>query len=454
MWMLLERVRFTLDGLECNKIGVSYEAFNGQPDFCSSPLWSCLHNQLWNFHEADQNRIRRNQLPLYGVLGRFERINEHPGAGSHSFSIGITESLNTNLLIEIVADDIEYVNQRSPGKILGVTVPTFEALAQFGVAKITTKNIGKVEASYSLTFDCSRGVTMMEEQFFIMKPDEVVIRSFKIDPTTDQAAKYSCSAILKDSEFNEVDRAECQFTTTATVLDNGTQGVPFQPPKSNMKGVFESIKDIWNKFWAGFSDFITGKSCRSKCSGFFDFHCHMQYICISWVVMFGLFLSIFPTVLVLVWLLHQKGLFDPLYDWWEDHCWHSKPRHKHNIRRHRIDMDHPRNHPRKHKAHHHNRHDAHHYKHRTHGDHGRDHALRINDHNQYLHKVHRDKDKRKHKHGHHPSAGHVIHLEAQEDDGIQHHRLRKEKRALNRTTKMWRRHSTEDVPELCDDYPF
>ncbi|CAK9141838.1 unnamed protein product [Ilex paraguariensis] len=52
MWMLLERVRFTLDGLECNKIGVSYEAFNGQPDFCSAPFWSCLHNQLWNFWDV------------------------------------------------------------------------------------------------------------------------------------------------------------------------------------------------------------------------------------------------------------------------------------------------------------------------------------------------------------------------------------------------------------------
>ncbi|KAF3788499.1 hypothetical protein EJ110_NYTH20000 [Nymphaea thermarum] len=56
-----------------------------------------------------------------------------------------------------------------------------------------------------------------------------------------------------------------------------------------------------------------GKSC----SGFFDFGCHMQYICISWIVMFGLFLAIFPIVVVVLWLLHQNGLFDPLYDWWD-----------------------------------------------------------------------------------------------------------------------------------------
>ncbi|KAL8524545.1 hypothetical protein ACS0TY_014231 [Phlomoides rotata] len=162
MWMLLERVRFTLDGVECNKIGVGYEAFNTQPDFCAAPFWSCLHNQLWNFWDADQNRISRNQVPLYCVQGRFERINQHPNAGSHAFSIGITEVLNTNLLVELRADDIEYVYQRSPGKILGITAPTFEALTQFGTATITTKNIGEVEASYSLTFDCSSGVSQME----------------------------------------------------------------------------------------------------------------------------------------------------------------------------------------------------------------------------------------------------------------------------------------------------
>lgn len=33
-------------------------------------------------------------------------------AGTHSFSIGVTEVLNSNLLIELSADDIDYVYQR------------------------------------------------------------------------------------------------------------------------------------------------------------------------------------------------------------------------------------------------------------------------------------------------------------------------------------------------------
>ena len=62
--MLLERVRFTLDGVECNKIGVDYEAFNGQPNFCSSPFWSCLHNQLWNFREVSQIEVAPSLIVL------------------------------------------------------------------------------------------------------------------------------------------------------------------------------------------------------------------------------------------------------------------------------------------------------------------------------------------------------------------------------------------------------
>ena len=35
-----------------------------------------------------------------------------------------------------------------------------------------------------------------QEQFYIMKPKEVVTRSFKLYPTTDQAARYACSGIV------------------------------------------------------------------------------------------------------------------------------------------------------------------------------------------------------------------------------------------------------------------
>ncbi|KAL6544038.1 Transcriptional activator [Orobanche gracilis] len=388
MWMLLERLRFTLDGLECNKIGVSYDAFNAQPDFCAAPFWSCLHNQLWNYWDADQTRVSQNQVPLYGVQGR--------NAGSYAFSIGITEVLNTNLLIELAADDIEYVYQRSPGKILGITVPSFETLTQFGTGTITTKNVGEVEASYSLTFDCTPGVGKMEEQFYTMKPKEVKTRSFKLYPTTDQAAKYACTAILKDSDFGEIDRAECRFTTTATVLANGTQ-IPFEPPKTGTNGFFDSILEMWKRFWSGLADFVTGKTCRGMCSGFLDFSCHMQHICMNWIVLFLLFLSIFPTAILVLWLLHEKGLFDPIYDWWEDHMWTFEGENRH-IRKPDRDADLSliylkKNHMHAGKRHHHHKHDPH--RRRSHVHNSRT-VEEEDGYHYYLHHVQKDKDKHKH----------------------------------------------------------
>lgn len=73
MWMLLERVRFTLDGLECDKIGVSYQAFRSQPDFCGAPFESCLHNQLWHYWEVSKYVYYYLQhiYPLYLILLSF-----------------------------------------------------------------------------------------------------------------------------------------------------------------------------------------------------------------------------------------------------------------------------------------------------------------------------------------------------------------------------------------------
>ncbi|KAG4982410.1 hypothetical protein JHK87_027159 [Glycine soja] len=48
--------------------------------------------------------------------------------------------------------------------------------------------------------------------------------------------KTECNLVFaaKDSDYNEVNRGECQFATMASVLDNDTQGMPFQPPEASI----------------------------------------------------------------------------------------------------------------------------------------------------------------------------------------------------------------------------
>ncbi|KAJ1290500.1 hypothetical protein BS78_02G248700 [Paspalum vaginatum] len=344
-WMLLERVLFTIDHLECDKIGVGYKTFQNQPNFCTMPFQSCLSHQLWNFWETDQTRINEKKQPLYVVQGRFQRINQHPNAGGHTFSIGVTEVINTNLKVELSADDIEYLYQRSPGKIVGINVSKYETLSQVGTANVTTKNIGKLEALYSLTFNCSSGISPMEEQSYIMKPDEATTRSFSLHPSLDKAATYQCTAILKASDYSELDKEECNFSVAATVFDNGTQiGSLNDHKRGGIWDFFDTIKALWLNFWDSLVDFLSGKSCRTKCSSLFDISC--QYVCIVWFVKISLLLAALPAGTALLRLLRR-----------------GQPRHKkgHHRHSHRLgDQPHHRHHHHADQRHHHvlHRHDG------------------------------------------------------------------------------------------------
>lgn len=52
-------------------------------------------------------------------------------------------------------------------------------------------------------------------------------------------------------------------------------------------------------------------------------------------------------VVALIWLLHENGLFDPFYDWWEDKFWDDERKVQH-MRKHGLDNKHHKKKPRHH----------------------------------------------------------------------------------------------------------
>lgn len=52
-----------------------------------------------------------------------------------------------------------------------------------------------------LWFETNKVVNFLKEQFYIMKPKEILTRSFKIYPTSDQASKYVCAGIILVDNF-------------------------------------------------------------------------------------------------------------------------------------------------------------------------------------------------------------------------------------------------------------
>lgn len=78
---------------------------------------------------------------------------------------------------------------RSPGKIISINIPTFEALTQFGTATVTAKNTGQLEASYSLTvnsFSNCLGVKYLDLKSFylLFLSILVMISPFQFDCTS------------------------------------------------------------------------------------------------------------------------------------------------------------------------------------------------------------------------------------------------------------------------------
>lgn len=66
-WMMVDKHTVTLDGTECNKIGVSHEAFYSQSQRCDKYANSCLDNQLEDLYQADLEKETEGKSGDYFV---------------------------------------------------------------------------------------------------------------------------------------------------------------------------------------------------------------------------------------------------------------------------------------------------------------------------------------------------------------------------------------------------
>lgn len=80
----------------------------------------------------DQRRVRLGLSPLYALsaLGAV-----HPliaDNGDVSIAIPVTQQLSSLVALEMSADDVRFLENRSPGRIVAVDVAPFEALSSNG----------------------------------------------------------------------------------------------------------------------------------------------------------------------------------------------------------------------------------------------------------------------------------------------------------------------------------
>jgi hypothetical protein len=106
-----------LDGTECNKIGVSYYAFNlAQSNACNANVGSCLLNQIKNLRESDIAALKSNTLPKYILPAWGLQWTNN----LRQLKLPVLQMQNTMLRLEVDAELIRFVKNVAKGTINSV----------------------------------------------------------------------------------------------------------------------------------------------------------------------------------------------------------------------------------------------------------------------------------------------------------------------------------------------
>ncbi|XP_073387331.1 uncharacterized protein [Physcomitrium patens] len=321
-WLLIPKGHVTDDGLECNKIGVGFTPFRIQERGCYEPVGTCLASQLWTFAQAEAAACALvPPRPIFSVLkeGVVDlRIHNFEGdPDSRVLTITLDQIMTSVVTLEVEASGMEFFVNRSPGKIISASVPTFEAYTRYGQMEVVVQNTGTIVSLYFIQVHaCSSGIIDPEEKQETIAPGASATVKFDLETIDDKANIHTCKVDLLDSFAVNVFSQICQFQTTQTenskgdqsgvVLDkkplvNYTSSWSFKNPKSWFSG--------WSFMGKIFHGSIFG-SCQ-QCN-FFNILCAMKRLCWSRMVESLGFILLIVAGFIAFGYLNKSGLITSL----------------------------------------------------------------------------------------------------------------------------------------------
>lgn len=232
-WMLVERYHVTLDGQECNKIGVSYAAFAKQGSRCSVPRGTCLGSQLEHYRSQDMADAAAGKkthflLSSFGdaefEYGKPNSTSSHP----HPF-LSFLATTPTATLVTIVmnADNITYVNTVANGTIEHAVVPNqpVTSVSSDAVIDVLVRNTGDIVATFTLSALCDAMVLPIAAKRFSMLSNATSahLLPLKVQDPSAKTSHARCLVILQNSQEVEVDRVEVIFAVQPADSSNGNQ---------------------------------------------------------------------------------------------------------------------------------------------------------------------------------------------------------------------------------------
>lgn len=299
-WMLIPKSKFTFDGRECNKIGISYSAFRKQNEKCNSRIGDCLHNQISDFYEEDIERLSAGQASL-NLISQAKLLNDAEvnfyaeNSSSKKLSFKMNGIFNSLITLEIAADDLRYVVNLSKGKIDFIKIENFENASTQGLLNFQITNTGKLTADFFVFYSCSDfilpinsdKVSLFSNQSHQVKKNLFTAIPENITKNPKEIYRHNCLLMLNDINGNELHKENIFFNTTRIIEKN--EQLPVNSTKEEIKE--NDIEKLENKENVEID-------CAMKCQNFFDFFCFIGSGCWGYF-----FRSIIICVIILAILL-------------------------------------------------------------------------------------------------------------------------------------------------------
>ena len=282
-WMLVDKTKFTLDGNECDKIGVGFLPFNSQGEKCNIEAGSCLKNQIYHLYESDIQKIKQGKNPEYLLKydKNYDYILSTNDFNSRSFSYYLKGNMNTLITLEINTNVFKFVTNVSSGKIIHLLANNFESMSEDGYIEIGIINTGYFNAQYIIAYLCNDNIISLSSDEISLKPDEIKYLNKSIYTKSNQGKENKCIIVLKNSIGEKVDSKLIIFNTTNEIGENN-QNIT---ERDNIKGTFmDNNKNTL--------------ICEELCTRLLDFSCYTQNSC--WGIMVKRLIILIAIILILV----------------------------------------------------------------------------------------------------------------------------------------------------------
>lgn len=213
-WLVVDRGMVTLDGNECNKIGVSYPAFQNQNNRCGVDAATCLNNQIDDILVAEKNRQAAGVPPRYLLsgFGSFNKLSKDDK--TITLDMDYNQIFTTNISIEIAADGLTFTTQLGKASIESIQISDFEAMKGLGKLTASIKNKSSYNAEFGVVLICSTYIQPVLQKTIPLVGGNSATVEFDLQSTSADAQANTCRLDVTNAKGIVVASQSVAFNTT------------------------------------------------------------------------------------------------------------------------------------------------------------------------------------------------------------------------------------------------